>query len=134
MHIETERLIIRNLTEQDAEDLLDIKYDKQVLKYDPTFIKRDATINDIQKQIELWRKTISPEETQTTNGILVYQIEPLCVMKIIAYTNRDKIRDLYDVTFICMHYYDKLSPQTIAFLRNTVECNGIEDQGIRTLF
>jgi len=35
--------------------LLEIKYDKQVVKYDPTFIKRDATIDDIEKEIAVWQ-------------------------------------------------------------------------------
>ena len=72
------------------------------------------------------RKTIDPAETQIVNGILVYNIEPLCIMKINAYTNRDKIRDLYDVTFICKRFFDLLSPQTIALLRSAVEYKGIE--------
>lgn len=37
MHIDTARLIIRDLMEQDAEALFEIKYDKQVMKYNPTF-------------------------------------------------------------------------------------------------
>jgi hypothetical protein len=65
------------------------------------------------------------EETETVNGIKVYGIEPLCVMKVNAYAGRDKIRDLYDVTFICNHYYDRLSPQTVALMRGAVEYKGI---------
>ncbi|MDD4494802.1 MAG: GNAT family N-acetyltransferase [Eubacteriales bacterium] len=67
MYIETQRLIIRNFTEQDAEELLEIKYDEQVLKYDPTFIKRNATIDDIKKVIEMWRTT--KEDDIYTKGI-----------------------------------------------------------------
>lgn len=55
MRIETENLIIRDFSEHDTEALLEIKYDKQVLKYDPTFIIRDATIEDIQKMIAFWQ-------------------------------------------------------------------------------
>ena len=72
------------------------------------------------------RREIGEDETQLVDGILVYKIEPLCIMKINAYTNRDKIRDLYDVTFICKQYYDQLSPQTVALLRSAVEYKGIE--------
>jgi predicted nucleotidyltransferase component of viral defense system len=72
------------------------------------------------------RREIDVSETQFVNGILVYGIEELCVMKINAYTSRDKIRDLYDVTFICKQYFSRLSPQTIALLRNAIEYKGIE--------
>lgn len=51
MYIQTDRLIIRDLTENDAESLLEIKYDEQVLKYDPTFIKRDAKVTDVNEYI-----------------------------------------------------------------------------------
>lgn len=37
MYIATERLVIRDLVERDAEALLQIKYDGQVMKYHPTF-------------------------------------------------------------------------------------------------
>jgi hypothetical protein len=41
--------MIRGFTEQDAAALLEIKYDEQVLKYyDPTFIRRDATIGGVK--------------------------------------------------------------------------------------
>jgi len=80
------------------------------------------------------RKNIPPDETDTINGILVYKIEPLCVMKTNAYAGRDKIRDLYDITFIFKHYYELLSPQVIALLRGAVEYKGIEqfDYVVRT--
>lgn len=72
------------------------------------------------------RKEISADETDKINGIQVYRIEQLCIMKIYAYTNRDKIRDLYDVTFIFSNYHDCLSSQTLALLRGAVEYKGVE--------
>ena len=72
------------------------------------------------------RRDISAEETSRLNGILVYNIEALCVMKISAYAGRDRIRDLYDLTFICNNYFDQLSPQTKSLMRNAVEHKGIE--------
>ena len=71
------------------------------------------------------RREIPEEETETVNGIRVYCIDPLCGMKINAYSGRDRIRDLYDLTFIFNNYYDKLSPQTIALLRGAVAHKGI---------
>ncbi|MCL2202615.1 MAG: nucleotidyl transferase AbiEii/AbiGii toxin family protein [Defluviitaleaceae bacterium] len=71
------------------------------------------------------RVKIPAHEVETINGIRVYGIEPLCVMKTTAYAGRDKIRDLYDIAFICNNYYDRLSPPTVALLRNAVEHKGI---------
>ena len=72
------------------------------------------------------KKEIRAEETERINGILVYNIETLCVMKTSAYAGRDRIRDLYDLTFICNHYYDQLSPQSKMLIRGVVEHKGIE--------
>ena len=47
-------------------------------------------------------------------------------MKCAAYAGRDKIRDLYDLTFICNHFFERLSPQTKALIRSAVEYKGIE--------
>ena len=72
------------------------------------------------------RREIPVQETNTLQGIKVYRIEPLCVMKTAAYAGRDKIRDLYDLTFIYNNHVQRLSPQTIALLRSAVEYKGIE--------
>ena len=76
-------------------------------------------------EVSYRRKVIPDEETVIINGIKVYDIDPLCGMKINAYSGRDRIRDLYDLTFIFNNYYDRLSPQTIALLRGAVAHKGI---------
>jgi len=72
------------------------------------------------------RREIPAEETRVINGTRVYCIDALCVLKTNAYSGRDKIRDLYDITFICNNYFNELAPQTIALLRSAVEYKGIE--------
>jgi predicted nucleotidyltransferase component of viral defense system len=77
-------------------------------------------------EVSYRRREIDAEEITKINGILVYNLNDLTVMKTNAYTSRDKIRDLYDVTFICNHYFDQLNPQTISLLRSAIEYKGIE--------
>jgi hypothetical protein len=60
------------------------------------------------------------------DSIKKYGIDPLCVMKINVYAGRDKVRDLYDLTYICNNYFDRLSKQTIGLLRGVVEHKGVE--------
>lgn len=55
MFIETNRLIIRDLMEQDTEALLEIKYDKQVMKYHPTLFGENATIDYIKVVISFYQ-------------------------------------------------------------------------------
>ncbi len=42
------------------------------------------------------------------NNIIVYKINHLFMQKLNAYTSRDKLRDLYDVTFIFNNYKEEL--------------------------
>jgi predicted nucleotidyltransferase component of viral defense system len=72
------------------------------------------------------RREIDETETTIINDVLVYNIDTLCVLKAYAYSNRDKIRDLYDLVFICNNYFDRLSRQTAALLRTTLDYKGLE--------
>lgn len=85
--------------------------------------------NDMKKiKVEVsYRKTnISENEFSKINGITVYNINELCLMKSMAYSGRDKIRDLYDICFICNNYWDKLSDDVKNSIRVAIEYKGIE--------
>lgn len=55
------------------------------------------------------------------NGVLTYNINTLFGMKTDAYSNRDKIRDLYDLSFIINNYYDELSSENIIRFEDTLD-------------
>ena len=86
--------------------------------------------NEISKPLKVeasHRRIVIPEnEYQKINNISVYNIESICIMKATAYSGRDQMRDVYDLAFICNNYYDQLSKQAIAVMRNAVEQKGIE--------
>lgn len=77
-------------------------------------------------EISFRKRVIDDSEIDKINGIMVYNINTLCLMKTNAYIGRDKIRDLYDVSFICNNYLDKLSPIVISNLRNALDYKGLE--------
>ena len=56
MRIETQRLIVRDFEMADAEALYQLKYDEQVLKYNPTFIARNATMEDARQAIGYFQR------------------------------------------------------------------------------
>lgn len=60
------------------------------------------------------------------NGITVYNIETICMQKTSAYSDRDKLRDLYDLGFIGKHYYNELSPLVKAHLSEALSHKGIQ--------
>ncbi len=80
----------------------------------------------LKVEISFRQKNIRSDNLTNINNIEVYNINSLCRMKASAYQSRDKIRDLYDVCFICNNYWNELSAETVDILRNAVEYKGIE--------
>ena len=72
------------------------------------------------------RAIISEREITTINGIRVYNINTMAILKASAYQQRNKIRDLFDVTFIINNYYDELEETTKLILQNALEYKGLE--------
>ena len=65
-------------------------------------------------------------DTSIINGILVYNIQKIMLMKLNAYSGRDKIRDLYDVVFIGLNYWSLISEPLKFMLRDTLAFKGLE--------
>ena len=72
---------------------------------------------DLSEALKDWTKI---------NGINVYTIDALARTKAIAHQGLGKIRDLYDLSFICNNYYEKLSYPTRATIRDALSYKGIE--------
>jgi len=90
------------------------------------FLTYDDTGRSLKIEVSYRRNNIESSEFQKINEILVYNINELCLMKANAYTGRDKIRDLYDICFICNNYWEKLSIYVKSFIRVAVEYKGLE--------
>lgn len=65
------------------------------------FINYGNERRPLKIEVSYRRIEIPESEVEAINEIKVYGIDSLCGMKINAYAGRDKIRDLYDLTFIC---------------------------------
>jgi predicted nucleotidyltransferase component of viral defense system len=79
----------------------------------------------LKVEVSYRRMEIPENNIAVINGIKTYNIDTLCGMKVSAYLDRDKIRDLYDVVFLCNKYYDQLSPQRIESMRDAFEYKGV---------
>ena len=105
-------------------------YTYRIVKNTP-FVKR-CMINygidnrPLKVEVSYRRQFIPSEDTTCINNINVYTIDRIAQMKANAYAARDKIRDLYDITFICNHYFDKLSSTTKNIITDAVGNKGIE--------
>ena len=106
------------------------KYTYRIAKDTDTVKRFMINYENLEKplkiEISYRRKDIKDEEITKINGIVVYKINEICLMKASAYSGRDKIRDLYDVCFICNNYWDELSEDVKSFIRIAVEYKGIE--------
>lgn len=80
----------------------------------------------LKVEVSLRRKFFREEDISIINGIKVYNINSLCIMKTNAYSGRDKIRDLYDLTFIVDNYFEQLNPETVYMLQDAIVYKGIE--------
>ncbi len=72
------------------------------------------------------RKDFADAEIRNINGIIVYSINDLCLQKASAYAQRDKIRDLFDLTFITNNFYNELNPFVRSALRSSIEYKGLQ--------
>ena len=69
---------------------------------------------------------INPKDSTFINGINVYDINNIAIMKANAYANRDKIRDLYDLTFIVNNWFGELNEYVKNIVQNALAQKGIE--------
>ena len=75
---------------------------------------KDATL-----KIEVsYRQQPNPDNITSVKGIMVYKIDCLMLLKLSAFSSRDKVRDLYDILYIYKMYGNLLSPQSVYVLRN----------------
>ena len=65
MLIETERLIVRTMREEDAEALFRVKTDPQVTEFIPSFLSRGITAADVPKYIREFRKAEEDGDNDT---------------------------------------------------------------------
>ncbi len=89
-------------------------------------INYGATGKPLKIEVSYRTKTIDKKNTTLINGIMVYDIDTLCIMKASAYSARDRIRDLYDLSFICNSYFDSLSDTAKKVAQIAVSYKGVE--------
>lgn len=72
------------------------------------------------------RQSIDADELAIVGGIATYKLDALALMKLSAFTGRDRIRDLHDVAFIIEEHWDELSEQTRNAFRYGLASKGLE--------
>jgi hypothetical protein len=80
----------------------------------------------LKVELSYRRLAIEKQDFNVIEGIAVYSVDQLCQMKAAAYLSRDRIRDLYDLTFLIDRYYDKLSIASKEAVRNAFEYKDLD--------
>jgi predicted nucleotidyltransferase component of viral defense system len=75
----------------------------------------------LRVELSLRNRTIPEDDVAKVDGMRVYTLDALCQMKAAAYLSRDKVRDLYDLTFIIDRYFNSLSDTAKASVKRAFE-------------
>ena len=89
-------------------------------------LQLDGEAKPLKIEVSYRNKNIEKANVKNVNGINVYSIDQLAIMKAMAYMGRDRARDLFDLAFICDKYFDELSSSTIDVVKEAVGRKGIE--------
>ncbi|BDR54003.1 hypothetical protein KIMH_01140 [Bombiscardovia apis] len=71
------------------------------------------------------RKVVDVDVIAVVSGIKTYTISELCEQKCAAYMSRDKIRDLFDLTFIAEQHWAQLNQSARTMLQRAFEYKDI---------
>ncbi len=98
-----------------------------VQRYMISYQKDSSFLKPLKVEISFRKDKFPPISERTkVNGIAVYSVDAICKLKSEAYKNRDKIRDLYDLGFICENYWNTLSDESKEAVVHSVRAKGIE--------
>ena len=98
----------------------------------PTLDQAVATIvklrsdHPLKVEVSYRNRRIAPENVRMIRGIRVYSVDALANMKARAYLGRDKLRDLFDICFICKHHMHDLSPATVENIKGAIAEKGLD--------
>jgi predicted nucleotidyltransferase component of viral defense system len=90
------------------------------------FINYGNNSHPLKVETSTREKLIDKRTTTKINGIAVYNLDTLTILKAAAYKDRDKIRDLYDLVFVINNYNSKLSSQTKILIKSEFKHKGLE--------
>ena len=120
------RTLFSQLSEFCVERNYQIRFAKDTDTVQRAFINYGDPGAPLKVEASYRRKAIPADEITSVNGIKVYTINALCQMKAAAFLARDKMRDLYDLTFIHLLHESSLDIASMKAIRNALEYKGLE--------
>lgn len=107
-------------------------YSYRIAKDTPTvnrfMIDYGSPMNKRLKVEISYRNMLIPSDSYIEiNGIQVYTMDRLAQLKAAAYLSRDRIRDLYDLCYICNQYLSYLKESTINQVKDAFSYKGFDN-------
>lgn len=90
------------------------------------FMIHYGNVKSLKVEVSYRRCEINESSYSNIDNLKVYNIDELAAMKSAAYAGRDRIRDLYDMVFICNNYWDSIPSGVKTSIRSNIEYKGIE--------
>lgn len=81
----------------------------------------------LKVEVSYRKKNLDQINRETINGIEVYDIDTIATLKSVAYSNRNKIRDLHDICYIINNFYDRLTDESKFQLQETLLTKGLDN-------
>lgn len=119
----TDRKTIRTVVDKFCKES---GYSFRIGKDTPTTLRFLIHYDDskpLKVEVSYRTKRLSRDIT-VINGILVYGINKLCDMKRGAYQSRDRIRDLFDLSFIVNKYFNELDYELLLNVAEAISYKG----------
>lgn len=107
-------------------------YDFRIAKNTPVvqrcMVHYSQDRDDILLKIEVSRraKEIDPDSYKFVDGVCVYNIDTLALLKNNAFQQRTQLRDLFDACFICNNYFNELQNNTKTAIRSALSYRGLD--------
>ena len=109
-------------------------YEYRVAKDTPTvqrfFVRydlREGTENHPLKiEISYRNKALNVQDIRKRDGVVCYDINKMAILKALAYSGRDRLRDMHDIVFIVKNYGDDLEPSIRGMVGSALAEKGIE--------
>lgn len=123
----TDQHTIKNIVEQYCKkNNFQFSHKKNTATTSRFMLSFDNECPPLKIEVSFRNSNIFPSSYKISDGVAVYNIESLASFKILAFAQRDRLRDLFDCAYIINNYYDQLSFPVINSYIESFNRKGIE--------
>ena len=101
-------------------------HNKNTNTTDRYFLHYNGDIRPLKIETSFREQYINPDNIVKVNGIQTYELSVLTEKKVKAFDQRDKLRDLYDLIFICKEKWNDIDDRAKENIKDSFSHKGIE--------